>query len=112
VLAGCIFVYVVGVLVLSAAGPGSDRRSGPEAGTGAAPPAAGPAAAAASYSRGRLQWCSPVRYFPDDRPRPTTALVSYPGSGNTWLRYLLQQATGIHTGELQDFSVEHENAYE
>lgn len=23
-----------------------------------------------------------------------TALVSFPGSGNTWLRYLLQQATG------------------
>ncbi len=23
-----------------------------------------------------------------------TALVSYPGSGNTWLRHLLQQATG------------------
>lgn len=25
-----------------------------------------------------------------------TSLVSFPGSGNTWLRYLLQQATGIH----------------
>lgn len=23
-----------------------------------------------------------------------TALASFPGSGNTWLRYLLQQATG------------------
>ena len=28
----------------------------------------------------------------------TIALVSFPGSGNTWLRYLLQQATGIITG--------------
>ncbi|XP_063695532.1 WSCD family member AAEL009094 [Culicoides brevitarsis] len=29
-----------------------------------------------------------------------TALVSFPGSGNTWLRYLLQQSTGILTGSV------------
>ncbi|TDG39301.1 hypothetical protein AWZ03_014277 [Drosophila navojoa] len=29
-----------------------------------------------------------------------TALASFPGSGNTWLRYLLQQATGILTGSI------------
>ena len=28
------------------------------------------------------------------------ALASYPGSGNTWVRYLLQQATGIMTGSI------------
>ncbi len=27
-------------------------------------------------------------------PGPVVALASFPGSGNTWLRYLLQQATG------------------
>lgn len=27
-------------------------------------------------------------------PKGLTALASFPGSGNTWLRYLLQQATG------------------
>jgi hypothetical protein len=27
-------------------------------------------------------------------------LTSFPGSGNTWLRYLLQQATGIYTGSV------------
>ena len=27
-------------------------------------------------------------------PGAVTALASFPGSGNTWLRYLLQQATG------------------
>lgn len=32
--------------------------------------------------------------------RELTALVSFPGSGNTWLRYLLQQATGILTGSV------------
>ena len=29
---------------------------------------------------------------------PVTALVSFPGSGNTWSRYLLEQSTGILTG--------------
>ena len=33
-------------------------------------------------------------------PGPVTALASFPGSGNTWLRYLLQQATG-REGSLQ-----------
>ena len=26
---------------------------------------------------------------------PTTALASFPGSGNTWIRHLIQEATGI-----------------
>lgn len=35
-----------------------------------------------------------------------TALASFPGSGNTWLRYLLQQATGILTGSVyKDFGL-------
>ena len=29
---------------------------------------------------------------------PTVALVSYPGSGNSWVRQLLESATGIYTG--------------
>ncbi|ALC49746.1 CG9164 [Drosophila busckii] len=36
-------------------------------------------------------------------PQPSTmltALASFPGSGNTWLRYLLQQSTGILTGSI------------
>jgi len=33
-------------------------------------------------------------------PGPVTALASFPGSGNTWLRYLLQQATGVSTGSV------------
>ena len=28
------------------------------------------------------------------KPLPVTALFSYPGSGNTWIRHLLQQSTG------------------
>lgn len=30
--------------------------------------------------------------------RPPTALASYPGSGNTWIRYLIETAGGIFTG--------------
>ncbi|XP_019622376.1 PREDICTED: WSC domain-containing protein 2-like [Branchiostoma belcheri] len=30
--------------------------------------------------------------------RPLTALVSFPGSGNTWVRHLIETATGIYTG--------------
>lgn len=30
----------------------------------------------------------------NDHPKNLIALASFPGSGNTWLRYLLQQATG------------------
>jgi len=29
---------------------------------------------------------------------PACALASYPGSGNTWLRYLIEGATGVFTG--------------
>ncbi|KAF2357066.1 Sulfotransferase domain [Trinorchestia longiramus] len=31
---------------------------------------------------------------------PRTALASYPGSGNTWLRYLLEGSTGLFTGSV------------
>jgi hypothetical protein len=29
-----------------------------------------------------------------------TALVSFPGSGNTWVRYLLDTASGVFTGSV------------
>ncbi|KAK4314790.1 hypothetical protein Pmani_013936 [Petrolisthes manimaculis] len=46
----------------------------------------------------RLPWCQPLRWL--DPPGPATALVSFPGSGNTWVRYLLQQATGYYSGSV------------
>ena len=33
---------------------------------------------------------------------PQTLLVSFPGSGNTWARYLIECATGIFTGSVYD----------
>ncbi|CAC5423102.1 unnamed protein product [Mytilus coruscus] len=32
--------------------------------------------------------------------RPLTALASFPGSGNTWARHLIEQSTGIATGSI------------
>lgn len=40
-----------------------------------------------------VNWCSELRWRSPPSP-DVVALVSYPGSGNTWLRYLLQQVTG------------------
>jgi hypothetical protein len=46
----------------------------------------------AASKRNRLQWCQALRFL--EEPGPVVALASFPGSGNTWVRYLLQQATG------------------
>ena len=46
----------------------------------------------------RIDWCQPVGF--KAAPGPVVALASFPGSGNTWVRYLLQQATGILTGSV------------
>ncbi|XP_052790279.1 WSCD family member CG9164-like [Mya arenaria] len=35
-----------------------------------------------------------------DHALPVTGLISFPGSGNTWLRHLLQQLTGIGTSSV------------
>ncbi|XP_069135593.1 WSCD family member AAEL009094-like [Argopecten irradians] len=46
---------------------------------------------------GTNNWtCKGLRY--STIPLPPTALVSFPGSGNTWLRHVIQQATGVATG--------------
>ena len=38
-------------------------------------------------------------HFMNGTGRPAVALVSFPSSGNTWTRGLLEKATGICTGE-------------
>ncbi|CAH0758810.1 unnamed protein product [Diatraea saccharalis] len=46
-----------------------------------------------------LHWCQGLQWRSPPSPY-VVALASFPGSGNTWLRYLLQQATGIVTGSI------------
>lgn len=46
----------------------------------------------------KLKQCKERSFL--DRTSPIVALVSFPGSGNTWLRHLLEQATGIYTGSI------------
>lgn len=41
----------------------------------------------------RVDWCKNLQWRVPPSPN-VVALVSFPGSGNTWLRYLLQQVTG------------------
>ena len=51
--------------------------------------------------REEIKWC---RHSPQFRetPGPLVGIVSFPGSGNTWVRYLLQQMTGILTGSVYE----------
>ena len=43
--------------------------------------------------------CTDVRFGPTDS-FPLTSLTSYPGSGNTWTRYLIEEYTGYYTGSV------------
>ena len=56
-----------------------------------------------------ITWCKPLSFQDHDdqeeRTSSRTALVSFPGSGNTWVRYLLQQMSGIMTGSVYDDGV-------
>ena len=45
-----------------------------------------------------INWCFGTSLHTIEPPGPNTALWSIPGSGNTWLRFLIQQATGYVTG--------------
>ncbi|XP_059145586.1 WSCD family member GA21586-like [Physella acuta] len=48
------------------------------------------------FSKKVPESCGAVRW--SRRNLPVTGLVSFPGSGNTWLRFLIQEATGVYTG--------------
>ena len=36
---------------------------------------------------------------------PKIGLVSFPGSGNTWTRYLIESLTGVFTGSVYTASI-------
>ena len=43
--------------------------------------------------------CTAVK-FGEKGSFPLTSLSSYPGSGNTWVRYLIEEYTGYYTGSI------------
>lgn len=51
-----------------------------------------------NYIDDNITWCSQRTFRGPESP--LVALVSFHGSGNTWLRYLLEQATGVYTGSI------------
>ncbi|KAI6659139.1 WSC domain-containing protein 2-like [Oopsacas minuta] len=45
--------------------------------------------------------CSPhMMFLPANKSNNITALISFPGSGNTWMRQIIEEATGIYTGAI------------
>ena len=43
--------------------------------------------------------CDELKLLPK-ATRPRVVLASFPGSGNTWLRYLIEKTTGVYTGSV------------
>ena len=49
-----------------------------------------------------------MRFLERNASRLHVALSSFPGSGTTWLRYLIEQSTGVFTGSVEcDISLKH-----
>ena len=46
------------------------------------------------HGTGTTDPCQNMSVRLSDVPLPVTGIVSYPGAGNTWTRYLLQKASG------------------
>ena len=44
-------------------------------------------------------------------PGPIIGLLSYPGSGNTWLRYLIQKSVGYVTGSVYFSEMLYKNGF-
>ncbi|XP_060534007.1 WSCD family member CG9164 [Cylas formicarius] len=121
IITATLFFYVVGVVVLSTVSlhglkrgrrtenkplipdDSISHRKSPPLKTKTTSLDYGPGAFRPVLKRFKIQWCSDLRYLDGGGDHSTgkpTALVSFPGSGNTWLRYLLQQATGYYTGSV------------
>uniref|UniRef100_A0A8D8YQ98 WSCD family member AAEL009094 n=1 Tax=Cacopsylla melanoneura TaxID=428564 RepID=A0A8D8YQ98_9HEMI len=95
-----ISVYLIGVILLSTVSL-NDSRKITLGGAGVRNRGMGMSGAALGRTpKYDIEWCQPLHFIQSPGNRPVVGLVSFPGSGNTWLRYLLQQATGIHTGSV------------
>ena len=55
-----------------------------------------------------MDWCIGSTLHTIEPPGPIKALWSVPGSGNTWIRFLIQRVTGYVTGA---YKLYHENTW-
>jgi len=44
--------------------------------------------------------CKPITFLPTKSEVSNSYLASFPGSGNTWARHLIEQASGIYSGSV------------
>ena len=44
--------------------------------------------------------CKPLKFLPSNSTVKKAVLLSFPGSGNTWVRHMIEQASGIYTGSV------------
>jgi len=44
--------------------------------------------------------CKPLTFLPTNPHINNSLLASFPGSGNTWVRHLIEQASGIYSGSV------------
>jgi hypothetical protein len=54
-------------------------------------------------NKSNVHWCSELHFIKKSSSEDenlVTGLASFPGSGNTWIRHILQQATGIYTASV------------
>ena len=56
-------------------------------------------------------WCCGNELRPLDPPGPINGLLSFPGSGNTWIRHLIQIATGHLTGSFHFSELLYNNGF-
>ena len=56
--------------------------------------------------------CEPLQFLPENLSIKRIALLSCPGSGNTWTRHLIEQASGIYSGSyFSDFRLDRSGNY-
>ena len=64
-----------------------------------------------TIQQNNISWCG-GKYLRFQKPQgPLIGLISYPKSGNTWLRHLIQQSTGYLTGSFYNSSLLEKNGF-
>ena len=64
-----------------------------------------------SAENNNISWCNGKSLTFQKPPGQIIGLISYPKSGNTWLRHLIQQSTGLLTGSFYDSTLLQRNGF-